>query len=101
MNISKPLTNPFAVATVPTMADIAERIMGASDHTPTRQRDLRSGLRRLGKLTERALADIPADMSVIRDLLAAINPPSSGITQKTVTNLRSDLAAAMAAAGLL
>jgi integrase len=97
----KPLANPFAAATVPTMADIAERVTAASDLTLTRQRDLLSALRRLAKLTGRNLGDIPADMSVIRGLLDAINPPSTGITQKTVSNLRSDLAAAMAAAGLL
>jgi integrase len=97
---SKPLVNPFAVAIVPTLADIAKRVMAANDLTPTRQRDLLSALRRLAKLAGRELTDIVADMSTIRELLGGINLARAGIVQKTLSNLRSDIAAAIAVAGL-
>src|SRR5262245_61482418 len=96
----KPRVNPFAAAPVPMLADIAQRVTAASDLTPTRKRDLVSALRPLAKLAGRELADISADLSVIRDLLDAFNPPSAGITQKTLSNLRSDISGAIAAAGL-
>ncbi len=88
-------------ATAPSLQTVLDRISGASSRSDGRRRDLRSSVTSFAKLRERPPADIPLDLADIRETLDGMVPASAKISAKRWANLRSDLAAAIAASGLL
>src|SRR6516165_9725667 len=100
---SEPMTKkPLAeTATTITLQTVLDRISSTSELSDGRKRDLRSAVISFAKLTERSPAAIPLDLAGIRETLDAMVPAAAKISAKRWANLRSDLAAAIAASGLL
>jgi integrase len=95
---NRPRTETAATITLQTVLDRIATTSGLSD---SRKRDLRSAVMSFAKLIERSPAAIPLDLADIRGTLDAMVPASAKISAKRWANLRSDLAAAIAASGLL
>ena len=93
----KPLAE---TATTITLQTVLDRISSTSELSDGRKRDLRSAVISFAKLTERSPAAIPLDLAGIRETLDAMVPAAAKISAKRWANLRSDLAAAIAASGL-
>jgi len=88
-------------ATTITLQTVLDRIAPASGLSDGRKRDLRSAVTSFAKLTERPPPAIPLDLAGIRETLDGMVPAGAKISAKRWANLRSDLAAAIAASGLL
>jgi integrase len=86
--------------TAVTLQTVLDRISSASNLSDTRKRDLRSAVTSFAKLTERSPAAIPLELPQIRETLDAVVPAAAKLSAKRWANLRSDLAAAIAASGL-
>ena len=83
-----------------TLQDVKDRIAGSS-LSQTRKRDLRSAVVTYAKLTDRLPAAIALDLADIRQTLDRMVPAQAKVSRKRWANLRSDLAAAFDASGLL
>lgn len=64
-----------------------------------RKRDIVSAFTRTAEMLSRQLKNVPADPPRLRPLLREIRPAAHGITWKTLSNIRSLLAAGLAIAG--
>src|SRR5262249_19142012 len=86
-------------AAAATLQDVLDRLSddGVVD---SRKRDLRSAVASFARLVDKAPGLIPLDLAAIRHALDGAVPAQAGISAKRWANLRSDLAAAMAASGL-
>src|SRR5512139_423546 len=85
---------------VATLKDVADRIALNEALSDSRKRDLRSALSSYGRLLDTPLAEIALDLATIRRSLDQMMPAQAKISRKRWANLRSDLAAAIAASGL-
>ena len=92
------MTNPNN--TGPSLADVDRAIANNGSLSPTRRRDLRSAISRVAALLGEDPARLPLDLAAIAGRLAAINPVAAGLTPKTLSNIRSDLLAAVRTSGL-
>ena len=79
----------------PTLQDVFDAVTAHERLKPTRKRDLLSALRRFAKLTDRDLAECMLDMKQIREDFGEITTGPGKPSHKTLTNLRSDLLAAI------
>ena len=86
--------------TGPSLADVDRAIANNGLLSPTRRRDLRSAISRVAALLAEDPAHLPLDLAAIAGRLAAINPVAAGLTPKTLSNIRSDLLAAVRTSGL-
>jgi integrase len=91
---------PPPITTVVTLQPVLDRVAANPELTPTRKRDLASAVRIYAKLVGQPPAAIPLDLSAIRQHLDRMVPARAAISPKRWANLRSDLAAAIAASGL-
>jgi integrase len=96
MNIHNPpiTTQPF------TLQDVIGRLKANPTLSETRRRDLRSAVHCFAALIDSAPPHIPLDLARIRSVLDVMVPIQAKISRKRWANLRSDLSAAIAAAGL-
>ena len=93
--------DPIPLTAAPaTLQDVKDRIAGSS-LPETRKRDLLSAVATFAKLTGRRPAEIPLDLADIRQTLDRMVPAQAKVSRKRWANLRSDLAAAIDASGLL
>src|SRR6478736_4285286 len=83
-----------------TLKDVVDRLATNPGLSDTRRRDLRSAVAIYGKLKGEPLSAIPLDLAAIRRTLDGIVPAQAKVSRKRWANLRSDLAAALAASGL-
>lgn len=90
-----------AVPPRPTLEEVFDQISAKADLSDTRRRDLRSSVAIYGKVVDRPLSEIPLDLAAIRKTLDGVVPMQGKVSRKRWTNLRSDLAAAIAESGLL
>lgn len=81
-------------------ADLIAKLQADTTLTPGRQRDLVSAIRRTAKALGRAPETIPADPTWLRPRIERIVPAAIGLTQKSWSNVRSDLQAALAHLGI-
>jgi hypothetical protein len=81
--------------------DPAGRAGGSQAITATRQRDLRSAVKRVAGLLGNEPAAITLDMDAISGGLRAISPLAVGMTAKRFANIRSDFVAAVRASGMV
>jgi integrase len=90
-----------AKTSAPTLQDVLDRL--AADHvlSPNRRRDLRSAVTAFAKLKGLAPAKIELDLAQIRETLDSSAPAQAQVSSKRWSNLRSDLAAAIDASGLV
>jgi integrase len=79
----------------PTLQDVFDAVTAHESLKPTRKRDLLSALRRFAKLTDRDLVECTLDMKQIREDLGEVTTGPGRPSHKTLTNLRSDLLAAI------
>ena len=93
------LATPAAVP--PTLQEITDRILAKANLSDTRKRDLRSSVVIYGKIVDRPLGEILLDLAAIRTTLDGVVPLQAKVSRKRWNNLRSDLAAAIAASDLL
>ena len=82
------------------LADVDRKLQTAGSLSATRRRDLRSAVARVAALLGEEPGHLPLDLAIIAAKLAAINPVAAGLTPKTLSNIRSDLLAAVRASGL-
>jgi integrase len=95
-----PIPPTPATAAPATLQDVIDRLAALSC-SDTRQRDLRSAVLSYAKLTDRRPAAIPLDLAAIRATLDSMVPAQAQVSRKRWANLRSNLAAAIDASGLL
>lgn len=92
------MSNPNC--TGPSLADVDGALANNGLLPPTRRRDLRSAISRVAALLGEDPACLPLDLAAIAGRLAVINPVAAGLTPKTLSNIRSDLLAAVRTSGL-
>lgn len=81
-------------------ADLIAKLQADTALTPVRQRDLISAIRRTANALGRPPETIPADPTWLRPRIERIVPAAIGLTQKSWSNVRSDLQAALAHLGI-
>ena len=81
-------------------ADLIAKLQADTGLTPVRQRDLISAIRRTAKALGRPPETIPADPTWLRPRIERIVPAGIGLSPKSWSNVRSDLQAALAHAGI-
>lgn len=82
------------------LAEVVDRLPANPDLSDTRKRDLRSAIVTYGKIVGQPLAEIQLDLAAIRKTLDGVVPLQAKVSRKRWANLRSDIAAAIAASGL-
>jgi len=96
----KPDHLPVA-GTLATLQAVLDRLAVVDGLTDARRRDLASAVRCYAKIIGVPPAAIPLDLAAIRERLDAMVPAEAKVSAKRWANLRSDLAAAFAACGLM
>lgn len=91
----------FVPLGTPMFADLIHQLQDAEDVSPTRRRDLISGLRRVAKALGRDPKDVPADPKWLQPRIAKVMPAALNLSQKTWTNAVSDAKSAMTQVGLV
>jgi integrase len=84
-----------------TLQDVLTGLDANPALSETRRRDLRSAVNCFAALTDSRPSLIPLDLPAIRSILDLTVPIQAKVSRKRWANLRSDLAAAIAASGLL
>jgi hypothetical protein len=97
-NPMKPTPEP--TGTRPTLQDVLDNL-GRADLADTRRRDLRSAVASYAKLVGEGPARIPLELAELRRTLDRLVPAEAELSAKRWANLRSDLAAAIGASGLV
>ena len=82
------------------LQQVVDGVAANADLSDTRKRDLRSSVVIYGKIIDAPLSEIPLDLAAIRKTFDGVIPLQAKVSRKRWTNLRSDLAAAIAASGL-
>lgn len=98
--MTKPDKMTAGIQVVPTLADLLRSLESSQSLSSTRARDLRSAVARVAGLMGDDPANVPLDLPHIAARLAGVNPAASGITAKTMANVRSDFIAAVRESGL-
>jgi integrase len=84
-----------------TLQEVVDRILASPTLPEVRKRDLRSAVVVYGKLAGQPLSAIPLDLAALRETLDGMVPAQAKVSRKRFANLRSDLAAAIAASGFV
>jgi len=82
-------------ASGPTLEDVRRIVANAQDLTPSRRRDLCSALSVLARAAGRPLSAIPAEKRRLAEYLKRLNHKDLGVSKKRLSNLRSDVWAAV------
>lgn len=83
------------------LGDVITRINSDESLSPTRRRDMVSGLNRVANAIGRPPEDIPADTHWLQKRLADFLPASIGLTAKSWSNILSNARAALAQCGVV
>lgn len=87
-------------AAVVTLQTVLDRLSANARLAGSRKRDLRSAVTSFAKLMDQPPGAIPMELAAIRQSLDRMVPARAKISPKRWSNLRADLAAAIAASGL-
>jgi integrase len=82
------------------LREVLDTVEGRDTLSATRRRDLRSSIKRVALLMGDDPARIPLDLRAISAKLATVSPAAAGLTNKTLSNIRSDFIAAVKASEL-
>ncbi len=85
----------------PTLADCLLRLEQMQDLSPTRRRDMASGLRRVAQVLDQPSALLPADPAWLRPRLGRVAPAAHGLSAKRWANILSDARAALLVCGVV
>ena len=99
--ISKSEAPAPGVAKATTLATVLAALEQPAGLSITRQRDLRSAVKRVADLLGDEPAGVPLDVGAIGSKLGAVNPIAASMTAKRFANIRSDFLAALKASGLM
>jgi len=91
----------FIQQDTPTFAEIVARIAPDDSLSPTRRRDMISGLRRISKALGRDPGDVPADSRWLQPRLGKITPAAQGLSKKAWQNALSDARSALVHCGIV
>lgn len=91
----------FVPEGTPTFADLILRLKSDETLSPTRRRDLISGLTRIAKFLNRPPHDVPCHGRWLQPKLSKLSAPALGLSEKGLQNAISNARAAMAHAGLV
>lgn len=94
------MTNHPPASAPATLQTVLDRLAGNCGLSDTRKRDLRSAVIGFARLAGQPPSAIPLDLAEIRRTLAGTMPTRAKVSAKRLANVRSDLAAAIAASGL-
>src|ERR1700738_3432416 len=83
-----------------TLRDLLNAVEERDALSATRRRDLRSSIKRVALLVGDDPARIALDLRTISAKLATVSPAAAGLTNKTLSNIRSDFICAVKASGL-
>ncbi len=97
----KTLDTAFVPSGTPMFVDLVHRIEADASISPTRARDMISGLRRVADALGRPVEQVPADPKWLQPRLAQIAPAAIGLATKSWQNAVSDARAAMVHAGIV
>lgn len=97
---NKPRSGLPGSATTANLNDVLVAIGARPDLSETRQRDLRSSIKRVASFIGDDPARIPLDLRSIAAKLASLSPAAFGLTTKSFSNIRSNFIAAVQASGL-
>ncbi len=84
----------------PTLATVLEHILSHLDVPDRRRREVASSLRKLGRMLDRPLERIPADLVWLRRRVKGLTPAMGGISAARFRNIKSDLVSALGHAGI-
>jgi len=84
-----------------TLADVLEALTVGAPEDTIRHRARVSALRRIAELLHRPPSDLPADIKLLRRQLLGLHPAQCGVTAKTLSNIKSNLADALKATGAM
>lgn len=93
--------NPFTTDAQLTLQDVFDLIAADTGLPVQRRRNLQSALRAVGKLMKRDLALLPAHPRFYRDLFKDLHPEHCGLSQSRISNIKSDLRAALRHTGCI
>ena len=93
-------TGSLSPTSIPTCADVIERIGVLTDLPLRRRHDLSSAVRRFCRLQNRLPHDVPAEPVELRHHLAQMSPITTGLSPGGSRNLKSLLGKAAIAAGV-
>ena len=82
------------------LQDVLDGLVENAALSDSRKRDLRSAVVTYGKIIGEPPSAIPMDLASIRKTLDGVVPLQARVSRKRMSNLRSDIAAAIAASGL-
>lgn len=95
------LETAFVKPGTPMFADVIALVETDSELSPTRKRDILSGLRRIAKALGRPPEDVPADVHWLRSRLAHLSPAAIGLSPKSWSNAISDARAGLIRFGVV
>jgi len=84
----------------PTLGDVIAGLERNRSLSGDRRRDLRSGAKRVARLIGEKPDNIPLDLPAISQTLASVMPAGAGLSQKTLSNIRSNFLAAVRVSGI-
>ena len=84
-----------------TLANVVDILAKDGTLPGNRRRDLISAINSTARLAGRQAFDIPADVSVLRDLFKTLHPVQGRISSKRLSNIRAGLAAALRHTGVI
>jgi len=91
-------TRALAQAFGPTLEDVRRVVAGAEGLAPSRRRDLGSALAILARATGRPLSALPGEKCRLAAFVRELDHAKLGISKKRLSNLRSDIWAAVSIA---
>ena len=90
--------SPFVDPNGMMMSDVLERLLKL-DLPDTRRRDLRSAIRSVCRLVDRAVTEVPANINWVHVRLRRVHPIQAGISKKRLKNIKSDVIKALEVCG--
>jgi integrase len=95
------LDTAFVKAGTPMFSDIIEKLGQTNTLTPTRHRDMVSGLRRVARALGRPPEEVPADPVWLQPRLVKVLPAALDLSQKSWTNAMSDAKSGLVHVGVI
>lgn len=101
MTVSQPLSDssPFIADDAPRMSDVLAQLDKTEGLAVNPLRDLKSAVRRICRLVDRAPEEVPANINWVHIRLRRVHPASVGISKKTLSNIKSSVLKALELCG--
>ena len=92
--------NAFSTPDAPTLEDVFRRLASIDNIDDRYRGELRSAVRTVGRVLDRALSELPAHPRFLRERLKKVVPVASGLTDTRWRNVRSLLRKALEVTGI-